>query len=201
MANPKYEPTDKHIATAETLAGQGSSKVEIAKALGISRATFFRHSETFRNALKRGREKWFDDSVTADIELIGLKKLVLGFEYTETTTEEKFNRFGVLHETTKYVTKYFPPNPASVAFALINRNPERWQNVNDTGRDSGLNSDELRAIAAGFTAADSDTIALPTKPPDLIPPGPPIPSIKRGPPIQKNPPGKKKTILRISKPT
>lgn len=197
MANPKYEPTDKHIATAETLASQGATNIEIAKALGIGRTTFFKHTRTFASALKKGREKWWDDSVAQGIEKIGLKKLVFGFEYTEKTTEEKFNKYGVLFDTTKYVTKFYPPNVAAIIFALCNRNPDRWKNINDPFRGQGITQDVVDQIAAGLTTLDADTVPFPTESPDTPPPGPPVPSLKRRSPVPENAPRETPPVLRI----
>jgi len=196
MAKPPYTPTKKHIKTVETLAGNGCTENEIAKALGISRTTFFKNKRTFADAIKRGRENFWDDTVLEDIESIGLKRLVLGHHYTETTYDQKVDMYGVKHDTIKKVHKYVMPNPASVFFALCNQKPDRWKNINEPSSGPRITKDLVGDIAAGLTTLDASTVPLPPKPPDPISPGPPVPNTQRRSPVKKNSTGKKAPILR-----
>lgn len=132
--------------------GEGAELDEIAKKLGIGRATLFdyqkRHPD-FADALKIGRE--IMDSKVED----SLLKECVGYQYEETTTttvaiiNKKTGQVTDLEKVEKRTTKRWArPSPVAIAYYLNNRKPKEWKNkvVFDGDDDNGILPKLLEAM-------------------------------------------------------
>lgn len=127
----------------------GAEINEIAKKLGISRATLFKYQNDysdFADALKKGKE-------IADSEVeTSLIKECIGYSYEEitTTTTAIINKqTGEITDLerieTRKTTKYARPSPTAIAYYLNNRVSDRWKNKVVVGASS--ESGTIEAIA------------------------------------------------------
>ena len=123
MAKSKYNKT--FPAKVEAMAKKGMIDKDMAKALGISEASFYKYLEKnveFLEALKRGKAPVNEEVVSA------LLKRALGYDYIEKTIEavidEKGNAKGQKIKTT---TKQVVPDVTAQIFWLKNRMPEDWR--------------------------------------------------------------------------
>ncbi len=113
---------------------QGETNEHAAELAGIHKDTFYTWMKTkpdFSDAVKNAKEeyqKWLHNDILADAER-SLKVLVNGTEYEEIKTEYENDSDGNprIKKQTR-VTKKVMPNPTAVIFALVNRDPEHWQN-------------------------------------------------------------------------
>lgn len=129
---PKYTP--ERVAKICNAIAEGKSQKDACLAAGIHPDTFTnwicRFSD-FSDSVKKAKaqyQEWYDKHILEDAER-GLKRLICGEEYTETTTEYEDDGTGSPKiKKQKTVTKRILPNPTSVIFALTNRDPERWKN-------------------------------------------------------------------------
>lgn len=112
---------------ANEYASMGLSDEQIANNLGIATSTLYEwkkiHSE-FSEAIKRGKEK-------IDLEVENkMLELIRGFDYSETTQELKKNRKGEFEVVgIKKINKKSLPNYKAMEFWLRNRQPQKWNNV------------------------------------------------------------------------
>ena len=60
-----------------------------------------------------------------------LRRLIEGFEATDVTVAEKFNKQGEIVTVTSKVTKVYKPDTAAVIFTLTNVDPDNWKNRRD----------------------------------------------------------------------
>jgi hypothetical protein len=107
----------------------GGTGDQLAKLFGVSSRTvdtwLVKYPE-FKAAVQAGKD--YFDTGTAEQCLL---KRVMGYEYTETTTD----RFGV-----KTTTKHVPADVTAQIFYLCNRNGNRWRHVQKmehSGPDGG----------------------------------------------------------------
>ena len=115
---------------AEEYASQGLSNDQIANNLGIDRATLYewqKEYSDFSDAIKRGKEK-------IDLEVENkMLELIRGFDYSETTQELKKNKKGEFEVVTiKKTNKKSLPNYKAMEFWLRNRQPQKWNNTEQT---------------------------------------------------------------------
>ena len=115
----------------ERLATAGLTNVQIAVALGIHEDTVYdwlkAHPE-FSEAVKRGK------SISDDKVEKSLYARATGYAHPDV----HISNFQGIPIVTK-ITKFYPPDPASMIFWLKNRRPEKWREkveVTDPGRDS-----------------------------------------------------------------
>ena len=132
MPSSKYE---SHVLPfldrIEKWVVEGATTKEVAKKLGVSYSTFRQYLDDGRKGVERysalsaaftRAQEDPDDNVEA-----ALYKRACGFEYEETTWEEKLTRDGIVVEVKKVVRKTVPPDPTSAMFWLTNRRPLVWK--------------------------------------------------------------------------
>ncbi len=139
----------------------GAPLDEIAKKLGISRATFFEYQNKyadFSDALKTG-ERIMDGKVEDSL----LKECV-GYEYEETTTtttaiiDKKTGQVSSLEKVEKRTTKrYARPSITAIAYYLNNRLPDSWKNrVVTTIEDLQVNDSSVQEMEKYFAEKRKD---------------------------------------------
>jgi hypothetical protein len=132
MAPSKYEThVLPYLDRIEKWVTEGATAKEVAKKLGVSYSSFRQYLDDGRKGVERysalseafaRAQEIPDDNVEA-----ALYKRACGFEYDETTWEEKLTRDGVVVEVKKVVRKTVPPDPTSAMFWLTNRRPLVWK--------------------------------------------------------------------------
>ena len=68
-----------------------------------------------------------------------LRRLIEGFEATDVTVAEKFNKQGEVITVTSKVTKVYKPDTAAVIFTLTNVDPDNWKNRRDVSGEITTN--------------------------------------------------------------
>lgn len=156
MAKSKYEthvlPNLKKISK---WAAAGATAKEIAGKLHIAYSTLRRYLDQGSEGDEQYAALWeaftsacavADDQVEA-----ALYKRACGYQYEETTVEEKLDRDGMVHTLTKVVKRDVPADPTSAMFWLTNRRRDRWKYRPDEapGDDGGTETGvvELPAVA------------------------------------------------------
>lgn len=130
MARPNLYDTDikDKLPAVQGWARQGLSLEQIAKNLGIHKATLCKYQNKyseFRDALKKGRE-------VADFEVENaLFKRATGYDYVETKKEYEG---GVLVKEVTTV-KHVAPDVGAAAFWLKNRKPNDWRDKREIGTE------------------------------------------------------------------
>lgn len=122
MAKSKVESVRERIILIEKWARDGLTEDQIAKNLGISRATLCDYKNKhidILNALKKGREV-----LITEVENALIKK-ALGFEYVETKVSKR-NENGTVVEYVEKTTKVSPPDTGACAFILKNKAKDHW---------------------------------------------------------------------------
>ena len=117
------------LVLIEGWARDGLTEEQIAKNMGISRATLYEWKKkevNILNTLKKGKEV-----IDFEVENALLKR-ALGYEYEEKTYEN-----GVL---TKSITKHVAPDTTAQIFWLKNRKPDKW-------RDKVIDTENEKEIA------------------------------------------------------
>lgn len=167
MAKSKWEEVKEKLILVEGWARQGLTELQIAKNLGISKATLENYKKQhldFLYSLKKGKEV-----IDFEVENAMLKR-ALGYEYNEVTKErvlkkdEKGHPITDIHGSpcyemvvTKTVKKEVVPDTTAQIFWLKNRKPEQWrdkQNIEHTGNVTlnnpyeNLSTEELKKLAA-----------------------------------------------------
>ena len=129
---PKYTP--ERVAKICNAIAEGKSEKDACLAAGITTTTF--HSwmaskNEFNEGIKKAKaqyQEWFDKNLLESAER-GLRRLIEGEEYIETTTEYENDGTGQPRiKKQKTVTKRIPPNTTALIFALTNRAPDIWKN-------------------------------------------------------------------------
>ena len=127
---------------------------QIAENIGINPATLYDWKKKYpeiSEALKKGKE-------VVDIEVENaLLKRALGYEYTETKTEEYLVEGVPVKRVTKTVKEVVPDTTAQI-FWLKNRRPGQWRDKHDMELSgevkagnpyAGLTTEELRKLIHG----------------------------------------------------
>lgn len=132
--NSKYTP-ERVNTILDAIRTGDTYKVAAARA-GINLDTFYEwqkaHTE-FSDAVKEAKaeyEKWELDGILKDARK-SLKRLICGEEYDETRTEYEQDPHNPGNPRIKkqiVTNKKILPNATAVIFALVNRDPDHWQN-------------------------------------------------------------------------
>lgn len=128
---PKYTP--ERVEKICKALSEGCSDKTAFTSAGITKATF--HSwlltkKDFSDAVKKAKEcyqEWFDNHLLETAER-GLKRLIEGEEFDETTTEFEMVGEKWVEKKKKTVRKKIAPNTTALIFALTNRAPDVWKN-------------------------------------------------------------------------
>lgn len=152
MARPtKYTP-DRVQDIVDAIANGDSNKVAAAKG-GINLDTFYtwlKENTEFSERIKEARrqyENWEMEGILRDARK-SLKTLICGETYEETRTEyEQDSRNPEAPRVKKMITttKRIMPSPTAVIFALVNRDPEHWQNRVTQELNAKVKADEVDA--------------------------------------------------------
>lgn len=152
MAKSKWENVKDKLDLIECWARDGLTDKQIANNLNISEDTFYEYKKKyseFSESLKKGKEV-----VDYEVENALLKR-ALGYDYTETTTESRYNKEKEDYEMviTKEVTKHVAPDTTAQIFWLKNRKADKWRDkqqiehsgeINNPFKD--LSTEELRQL-------------------------------------------------------
>lgn len=137
MAKGKYEYwlSPDGLLKLEAWARDGLIDEQIAENIGINPATLYDWKKKYpeiSEALKKGKE-------VVDIEVENaLLKRALGYEYTETKTEEYIVEGVPVKRVTKTVKEVVPDTTAQI-FWLKNRRPEQWRDKQDIEHSGAVN--------------------------------------------------------------
>lgn len=162
MAKGKYEYwlSPEGLLKLESWARDGLIDEQIAENIGINPATLYDWKKKYpeiSEALKRGKE-------VVDIEVENaLLKRALGYEYTETKTEEYIVEGVPVKRVTKTVKEVVPDTTAQI-FWLKNRRPEQWRDKQDIEHSGAVNvrkvydemsEEELKELAKKYEKINS----------------------------------------------
>lgn len=144
MAQSKWPEVQEKLILVEGWARDGLTELQIAKNLGISKATmenYKRDHLDFLTSLKKGKEV-----VDREVEN-ALFKRAMGYEYTETTFEAT-EVMGIDEATgsvqmvpgtkIKTVIKQVAPDVTAQIFWLKNRKPADWRDKRELDIDGGM---------------------------------------------------------------
>ena len=134
----KYSPSEAHLEAVEQMAHKGVAHSKMAKALGISLATFKRNLNHFELYIKKGKERVDQEAVDKEIALVekSLLKRCLGYEYEEKVIETRQNSNGesqIVHQ--KITKKRVQPSDGAIFYYLGNRTNGKWKSVNYANND------------------------------------------------------------------
>jgi 16S rRNA C967 or C1407 C5-methylase (RsmB/RsmF family) len=139
----KYDDYVKpKLALIEAWARDGYIEEDIAKKLGVSRASLSEYKKTqpdLVNALKRGRE-------VIDYEVENaLLKSALGYEYYEETFETHWHdvKKEFVEVCVKRVKKTMPPSNTAQIFWLKNRKPKEWRDTKEIKHEGAIKLEEF----------------------------------------------------------
>lgn len=145
MAKSKWEDVKDKLILVEGWARDGLTDIQIADNLGISKDTFYKYKKEhtdFSDSLKKGKE-----IVDYQVENALLKR-ALGYDYTETTKEckwnEKLKKFEMV--VTKTVTKQVAPDTTAQIYWLNNRKPKYWRNRIDNNESNKTDLNNAKEI-------------------------------------------------------
>ena len=116
---PKLVFSKDQLIEIERLAGQGLTKAQIAKAVGIGLSTLMAKQKEFPellDAIKRGQAQGLDTITNA------LFQRAVGYEHKE---DKIFCQGGEI--ITAETIKHYPPDPTAIIFYLKNRAAEQWK--------------------------------------------------------------------------
>jgi transcriptional regulator with XRE-family HTH domain len=145
IAKGKFERwrTPEGLTLLEGWARDGLTDEELARKIGVNRATFYDWKNRFSdisNAIKKGKEV-----IDYEVEQALLKR-ALGYTYTETRREIDANGRKKVIVTEKKVE----PDTTAQIFWLKNRKPEKWRNNPEAPEGS---DDKLLAYLEGMKHA------------------------------------------------
>ncbi len=161
MPKSKYERNVlPNIDKIMKMANDGVTVKDIAKALGVGHSTFSSYLSLGKNGDERYKSlaetfaqacRVADDAVEA-----ALYKRACGFEYIETKTEQKLDKFGNVVELTTKTNKVVPPDVTSAMFWLTNRQSEKWQYKKPKEDASGADDAGGVVVLAPVMEADDE---------------------------------------------
>lgn len=142
MAKSKWNDIKEKLSLIESWARDGLNDEQIAEKLRISKDTFYRYKKEhsdFSDSLKKGKE-----IVDYEVENALLKR-ALGYEYTEITREERYNRDTQEYEmvVTKEVIKQVSPDTTAQIFWLKNRKPKEWREKHEIEHSGTISYENL----------------------------------------------------------
>ena len=165
MARPtKYTP-ERVDAILAAIRNGDSNKVAAARG-GINLDTFYtwlKENGEFSESIKEARreyENWEMEGILRDARK-SLKTLILGETYEETRTEyEQDPRDPGKPRIKKQITttKKIMPNATAVIFALVNRDPEHWQNRMTQELNAKVNTDGEVDVRASLARVPDDLL-------------------------------------------
>lgn len=123
MAKSKWPEVKEKLNLVEKWKRDGLTELQIAKNLGISKATLEEYKKIhpdFLAAIKRGKEVFITEVENA------LAKRALGFEYEETKTYIKKDEDGKSTKYQEITKKYYPPDVAACSLLLKNKDRGNW---------------------------------------------------------------------------
>ena len=137
VAESKWDEIKDKLILVEGWARNGLTNKQIAKNLGINKATFYRYQKEhsdFCDSLKKGKEV-----VDYEVENALLKR-ALGYEYEEKTYETKYDTKNdkYVEVLTKRVTKQVVPDTTAQIFWLKNRKPKQWRDKVETESNNNV---------------------------------------------------------------
>ena len=151
VAKSKYDThVLPNIRKISKWAAAGATAKEIAGKLRIAYSTLRKYLDLGSEGDERYAALWeafagacalADDQVEA-----ALFKRACGYQYEETTVEEKLDRDGIVHTLTKKVTRDIPPDPTSAMFWLTNRRRDRWKYRPDDSPGGGDGGTETGVV-------------------------------------------------------
>ena len=127
----------------------GAADKQLAKTLGVTESTLnlwkLKHPE-FSESLKKGK----DEYDTANVE-VALRERAIGYQHPDVHISMYKGEIIITD-----LIKYYPPDPLSCIFWLVNRSGGRWKHVNKTDIDIGPNVQEyFDKIADAIDRSDS----------------------------------------------
>ena len=139
----KYDPNTFPLL-AEGLAREGLKDQDIAKKLGISKATLYNYENKyvdFLDSIKRGK-----GPVDFEVENSLLKR-AQGYSYEEVTKIMSLDKEGnpQLKET-RVVKKEVIPDVGAQAFWLKNRKPSKWRDKHDIEHSGEIKGEQTHKI-------------------------------------------------------
>lgn len=148
MNNGKYCP--EIVEEIASYIEQGETNISAIKKAGISEAVFYKwkheHVE-FVERLKKAEATYKEWELNGMLKSAkqSLKKLIEGYEYTEIENEyEADGKGGYTIKKQKSKTKNVGPNVTAVIFALVNRDPENWQNRINTEVKADVKTEDAK---------------------------------------------------------
>jgi glycerophosphoryl diester phosphodiesterase len=149
MARGKYNKNFPSIA--KEFAREGFVDIEIAKKLGISRASYYNYQlkyPEFRDAIIEGK-------IPVDIEIEdSLIKKAKGYYYEEKHTEIEIVNGEPKPKLIKTIKKHVPASDTAIIFWLKNRKPERWKDRSGIDHSS---KDGSMTPQINITVSDTET--------------------------------------------
>ena len=134
MRGRKTKYTHDRVEKICNALAEGKSEKDSCLTAGISVSQFhfwLNQKTEFSEAVKKAKaqyQEWYDKNLLESAER-GLRRLIEGEEYIETTTEYENDGTGQPRiKKQKTVTKRIPPNITALIFALTNRAPDIWKN-------------------------------------------------------------------------
>lgn len=143
MAKSKYDNViTPNLKLIERWYRNGSTDEEVSQKLNISKTTLYKYVED-HSELSELRKK-SKEIIDSEVEEALLKKS-LGYEYTETTREERWNNDTKKYEMaiTKEVTKQVAPDTTAMIFWLKNRQPELWKDKHEVKHSGSLKLEDI----------------------------------------------------------
>lgn len=143
MAKSKYDNViTPNLKLIERWYRNGSTDEEVSQKLNISKTTLYKYVED-HSELSELRKK-SKEIIDSEVEEALLKKS-LGYEYTETTREERWNNDTKKYEMaiTKEVTKQVAPDTTAMIFWLKNRQPELWKDKHEVEHSGSLKLEDI----------------------------------------------------------
>lgn len=143
MAKSKYDNViTPNLKLIERWYRNGSTDEEVSQKLNISKTTLYKYVED-HSELSELRKK-SKEIIDSEVEEALLKKS-LGYEYTETTREERWNNDTKKYEMaiTKEVTKQVAPDTTAMIFWLKNRQPELWKDKHEVKHSGAIKLEDI----------------------------------------------------------
>ncbi|OPZ87926.1 MAG: hypothetical protein BWY74_03278 [Firmicutes bacterium ADurb.Bin419] len=148
FGRPAYEISE--LAVKVLKAPKGLTDDQLAKAIGISRAHFYKIKADKVNKDFLDAVLFYRDARTLEV-IKAFEKVAVGFSFDETTKALKKNKETGKMElvTTKVVTKHVAPNEAAAFKYLKNKLPDHFKDKQEVEVTGDSNLDRITIIFAG----------------------------------------------------